>query len=552
MNENAGGRWAARALAVVVLGAACAGQPACAASRQDGGAAQFTMWMGIPGYSEDSSLQQLLREKLGFNFRIQWTQGDVMTAVNLKIASGGFEDVAGFWSDDLVRQALVRANAIQPVERFLAQPDRYPRLAGIPTDVRGYARSLDGQLWYVPSWFAQEMKDPWPGWAPDAFFVRTDTLAQLGMTTGDLATLAGLERYLRKVKASAVRDESGRPVIPMGFLKADNGNDDYRLLTAFGVSMAKGAGVEAVEKSGDSYVFDIDQPGYREGYAWMSRMYREGLIDPEVVTQKQELFREKAGRGAYAVMPTSMWNLNAKWEHLARPEHPPWYFEPIPDPRVPGVRRSGAMGVINPYPQWMIFISNRTQHLDEILRFLDWSLTPDPIRQQELNEGPLGINWFWVDKPLGEWDFTPAYAQIRNSSDPQVGAKLTPQLWMWGTYSNRWYPWFTNRVEGRLPAGFTKTRTFSQLISSFGMMRTIHSYDNVTATAGGLWERYALTLKAVREEYEARLIMARDEAEFRRVWEEYRGQLESRAHWTDLKAEWNRTYRVMLGQKGEY
>jgi putative aldouronate transport system substrate-binding protein len=251
-------------------------------------------------------------------------------------------------------------------------------------------------------------------------------------------------------------------------------------------------------------------------------------------------------------MPTSMWNFNGKWEHLAGPDRAPWYFEPIPDPRVAGVAKPGSMAVINPYPQWMVFISNRTVHLPAILDFLDWSLEADPIRQQELNEGPLGINWFWTDTPLGEWDFRPEYAMIRNSEDPAVGAKLTPQLWMWGTYSNRWYPWFTNKVEGRLPVGFTKTRTFSQMIAGFGMTRTIHAYDNVTSAAGGLWERLAPALKAVRQEFEAKLLMAKDDAEFEKTWETYRIQLEQRVRWTDLKAEWNQAYRALIAQKGDY
>ena len=512
----------------------------------------FVIWANTPGYAEEgTSLQKTLLEKYGFNFKMSFTQGDLMTALNLKLASGGFEDISVQYMNPVVRTAMTKANAVMDMTPYFSMPEKYPNLAKVPKSVLDYCRSSDGKIWFIPTWFAQEMDKPWAGWQSDAFFVNTDILAKVGATRADLSTIQGLETVMRKIKGANLKDDSGSSVIPMGFLKNNNTNipDDYRILAAFGVDVVT-QGVAPVKKSGNSFVFSLDDPGYKAGYAWISKMYRDGLIDPEVVTQKTELFKEKGGKGKYAIMPTSMWTFKWSWEPLDGPTAAAWYFEPLPNPKVAGVSAPGAIQLVNPYPAYSIYISKNTKHLEQILKFLDFCLAQEPTQQQVLNEGPEGINWKWTDKPLGEWDFVSDYGKLRNSGDNATVAKCTPQLWYLTTYSNKWYPWWTNAVDSNTHKGFAHTRQFTQVIGSFGNVRPVHTYDTVTAKVGGLWEKYGPTLKSIQDEYEAKLIMAKDDKAFEQVWSSYRTALEKRAHWTDLKAEWNTSYAEQAKIKG--
>lgn len=543
----------ARKLAAALVATAallCAAQGVFAQDSKD----QFIIWSKDPGYAEEgTTLQKIMKEKYGFDFKMNFTQGDKMTALNLKLAAGGFDDIAVQDLNPIVLTAMRKADAVMDMTPYFNMPDKYPNLAKVPKEVLDYCRSADGKIWYIPAWYAQEMDKPWTGWQSDAFFVNTNILSKVGAKKEDLSTIAGLESVLRKIKAAGLKDDTGAQVIPMGFLKNNNTTipDDYRVLAAFGVDVAT-QGLAPVKKVGSSFVFHLDDPGYKAGYQWMSKMYRDGLIDPEVVTQKLELFKQKGGNGKYAIMPTSMWNFTWSWEPLDGPTAAPWYFEPVKNPKAPNADRPGTLQIINPYPGTAVYVSKNTKHLEQILKFMDFCLKADPTQQQVLNEGPEGVNWHWTGAPLGEWDFNADYGKLRNSGDNATVAKLTPQLYYLTTYSSKWYPWWTNAVGPTSHKGSTHTRTYTELIGSFGNVRSVHNYDTVTAKAGGLWEKYGATLKSLQDEYEAKLIMASSDAAFDKVWASYRDALEKRAHWTDLKAEWNASYKEQSATKGNF
>lgn len=512
---------------------------------------QFSIWLGFEKMSpEVTKVQEIFKEKLGFDFKVQSIHGDLMTALNLKLNSGGFEDVAVIYKDDKVINAIVKSGTVQEVSQYLQMPDKYPHLANIPQKVIDYSKSSDGNLWYIPTWYAQEMDDPWPGWAASAWWYREDVLQKVGMTVDDLATLEGFEKYL--TEAAKLTDDSGKPLIPMGFCINEgnvlNGEENV-IISAFGLNIGS-----MVQEEDGKLVFHYDNPKLKDAFKWLNNMYRKGLLDVEVTTQKPERYREKIKAGRYAALAGSIWKaeLNNFWTQLDGPTSPVWYIKPTKVPTVPGVA-TAPIQYANPYPGACVFISKNTKNIDSILNFMNWALEPDPIRQQEINEGPVGVNWFWTGEPLGEWDFEPSYAAERNSGDQARVDACTPQLWMMSTYSKKWYPWWTNRISEDSPEGMKFTNKYtSEIANNFGLVRVIHSYDLVTPPAGGVIEKYKPTLDAVYIEYRARMIMAKSDAEFENEYNNFIKQIETRAHWSEIKEEWTREYQKYIAEHGEF
>ena len=62
------------------------------------GSTSFNLWLGWTATTNNDSLvQKYWREKEpGVDVKLETTQGDAMTALNLKINTGGFEDAAIF------------------------------------------------------------------------------------------------------------------------------------------------------------------------------------------------------------------------------------------------------------------------------------------------------------------------------------------------------------------------------------------------------------------------------------------------------------------------
>ena len=59
---------------------------------------------------------------------------------------------------------------------------------------------------------------------------------------------------------------------------------------------------------------------------------------------------------------------------------------------------------------------------------------------------------------------------------------------------------------------------------------------------------YRENLSAVVEEYQAKMLLAQSDDEFESIYKEFHEQLENRAHWSELKEEWEAAYKAQFGE----
>lgn len=519
---------------------------------QSAGPLSFNLWLGWSAtINNDSMVQKNWKEnEPGVAVELEATQGDAMTALNLKMNTSGFKDAAAFQRSETVKSAMMRSKKLLSVEQYFDMPDKYPGLASIPKQYLDLMKDKDGHIWSIPTWFDQNPDSPWPGWSSLAWMVRTDVLEKTGIAIGDLSTLDGIEKYLEA--AAKETDASGKGLLPMSFLMDPNDtsswNDENVILNAFGVSTSG----EGVEKKGEEFLFMYDDPQYKAAYQWMNKMYQKGLIDKEVVTDKKERYKEKNKSGRVALNVGSFFNIdNTLWETLSGPTEPGWFYQPIPFPKVDGVDQIGINQTVNPNPQYDVYISKDTKNLEAILKFLDYTLQPKPEQQHVINEGPVGVYWDWVDKSLGQWEYVNKdYETPRNSGDAAQKAKVTPELYMLSSYNNEWYPWWNYYQPDK--EGVGRTSKFTKEVGQMGAVRAAHTYDIVVAKQGGVWEKYKPETEILRKEYRAKLIMATSDEQFEANWSAFQNALEKRAHWTEMKAEWHESYQSMIDTHGEF
>lgn len=515
----------------------------------------ITIWAGMSSNCPEETMHQgTIRDLLGINYTVEWTQGDFLTTLNMKINSGELADICVFWNDTVAANALINSGLVQPVDAFVNDAEQYPNLASIPQETLDYIRSntKDGQLWYLPGNYAIEVDDPWPGWTVNTWWVRKDLLEEVGMTLDDVATLDGMEQFARAINGMTTAD--GMPIYPISY----SSEAGYGIImNAFGIDTGAGkSGMPAITIVDDEIVFYYDHPNLKNAYAWMNKMYREGLMDMEVTTQKNERLTEKMNSGVIGIYPGDAWapGLNNAWYAMQTAEDniAAANLEPVKIPTAEGVTENGKVNYVNPYNNAMVFISKDCENLDAVLTYLDWCNRQDPITQQEVNEGPVGVYWYWVDEPYGEWDFVPEYKAMRDSGDQALVDTCTTQMYYLSNYSREWYPWWTQQSTSQNPYATRLNECCQQIASSFNTTRAMHAYDAVPMLAGGMIERYSPTLDAVAEEYGARLIMAGSEDDFENIWQEFQDQLESRGHWSEIKAEWQTQYEAYIATTGEW
>ncbi|MDR0637183.1 MAG: extracellular solute-binding protein [Treponema sp.] len=509
---------------------------------------QFTVFLGQVVMSpDDTTMQKALREKTGIDFKVRGIQSDdVQTAVNLLLASGEqLADVLVLGRDTVIRSALIQSGKVMEVSSLFSS-STLKTIPNIPQKIKNYVIEPDGKSYVIPSRYAINPDDPFPGWTLSAFWIRKDLMQQAGVTEQDISTLAGFEAALRKFKA--LRNPAGNPMIPLSFIMGNNDQGSHQeniIVAMFGVDMAGSvSGMPGVMEIDGKRVFAFDNPDYLEAYKWMNRMYTEGLIDVEVATQNPERFQEKLESGQFAAYVghagQGTWDY---WKDMNGPEDNPakWYMNPFQSPTVPNKPKQ-AINYINPYPSYDIFINKDTKHLNAVVNWLEWALEPIYYRQHEAENGPEGTTWWFTDAARRLWQFEPEFEKDRSSGDAVRSARVSPQIWQVATYAKDWYPWFTQAASNLAPGNFLTPEYCNYIGQNIVNHRTINNMDLVQAPLDGVIANNLPTLNQVRDEYTAKMIMAKTQAECEATYQEFLRMLETRANWSGMKAEWEKLY----------
>lgn len=210
-----------------------------------------------------------------------------------------------------------------------------------------------------------------------------------------------------------------------------------------------------------------------------------------------------------------------------------------------GVER-GYTSYVDPNPKYMVFINNDTQKLNPALNFLNWVNEAEPIRQQEVNEGPKGVLWDFTD---GErWSFDKEYVIERNSGDQARVDACTPQLYQFAAYSNKWYPWFEQDLKDVTKGQELIQENCKYVGSELQNHRSIQDVDRVKLNSESIVSENLESLNAVVKEYTAKMIMAKSDQEFENAYSTFLAQLDMRADWEAMKEEWLAAYQEQFGE----
>ena len=513
---------------------------------------QFTIWCGWTSSApDDTMVQKITREQVGIDYKVEFIQdNDFMSTLNMKLSSNAqMADIIVVPYNIAAENALVTADRVMNLTDIYSS-DKLKNLPGLNDKLKEFMKDEEGNMWYVPGWYAAEYDDPWPGWTLDAWWVRMDLLKQVGAKKEDLKTIEGLEQVMRNM--AKLKDENGNTIIPLSFVQSDNAFQERIILATFGVDTSGGgSNMPAVMKEGDEFVFLYDNPKYKAAYQWMNPMYREGLIDMEVSTQSKERFIEKIESGQVGIFTTDLWitNLNETWRNYTDyGQSVTLNYEPVADPSVAGVEK-GHTSYVNPNPGYMLFINKDTKNLNAVLNFLEWVNEPDPYRGHELSEGPRGVFWDLVDEETGTWKYIDEeYDSIRNSGDVAQKATATPELWQLTPYSKEWYPWWNVYVDPQEKKMSDMVNTWCDYIGEeIGNHRVVTDADQVKAAADSSIAQNITSLNAVVNEYTAKMIMAESDEKFEQAYQEFLKQLNSRGKWDKMKEEWNTLYKEQYG-----
>lgn len=352
--------------------------------------------------------------------------GDPVQELGLMIASGTMPDVVCFYTDantrELAKQFADAGMIIETEEMLRNSPHL---MADLTEEAIDSFRADDGKLYVVPSFGinpdnteAQYTSEPNTTWIK-----RTDLFESLGLENPK--TPEDLYNILVTMKNN-VQTVDGSQFIPLQAM-------DY---TAYEIMVGGMFGIwthrTEINEEEKRFTQYQEFPEYVEFLKYMAKLYREGLVDPELfITESQvAVSRQMEGRvGVGITWPNDIDVLEA----AAKKVDPNARYNAFPIPKAEGVDVT-YYAQTSTLPLMITLISKDCEDPERVMEYLDWMCSTEGWMAQCYGAPGKGVGCWYEEN--GEYYYDQAARDAYQAADP--------------TYENQKLGGWTYFMAGRL------------------------------------------------------------------------------------------------------
>jgi len=329
-------------------------------------------WYTMPNWGEDVA-SKWIKENKKVNVKPISSGGNAAQKFNTMIVGNELPDV--IWLDrnaDLDR--LREADMLVPLDEYI---DKYPNIKEwVGESTLNILRAEDGHIYTIPNWYTTQPN------GNTGYVLNDKVYKELG--SPKLETTDDLYAYLKQVK------EKYPDVVP---LELGQGDGIEVLYSAFGEEHPNQfPGMRAVP-NGDKLTSIFADPVYKESMVYISKLYRERLIDQDTLTQTSDQVKEKVTTGRFAVYAGSSPTENASFAHTQlKAQDPDAGLSMIWPIHKEGLNKENITpGTWNQLGWNVSVITKAAKNPEAIFAFLDWMVGPEG--QRTIFWGPEGLYW---------------------------------------------------------------------------------------------------------------------------------------------------------------
>ena len=267
-------------------------------------------FMTSPVYGNENLQHEWLKENLKLDIQGAFSTGDSpANKLSLMVASNEMPDVV--FADASYRtilQEFVNSGMVAAANDYFDVMPNFLKYRN--EDIIDYwSDADDGRLYMLPGFvLPPEYAGELGIGDPTVMGIRQDVLDATGMEMPE--TIDQFYELLKKSK-EVFADKGGvyEGFVPFGMMYAEEfdntngmGSNANMLAYSFGLP---GGGLVIDEENG--YVLDafMTEP-WQEAHRFLAKLFREGLLDPEMITGDTNTLREKGKQGKYGVLFTSI------------------------------------------------------------------------------------------------------------------------------------------------------------------------------------------------------------------------------------------------------
>jgi putative aldouronate transport system substrate-binding protein len=475
--------------------------------------------------------------------------GDLSQQINLKLVAGGFPDAIILPSDSLIWSHLISEKKLLSLDDYFNNPEEYPNLAKIDKRIIDYWRASDGHIYFVPSAYEPVIDEPsaWQGNA-QGLWVQNTLLEKAGMTSEDLRTVAGFEKYLNAIKG--MKDEKGRNIIPLSL----GGENFYGLeivMSMFGVRSLDNGFNEQVD---GTVIPDYELPGFKQAFQWLNHLYLNGLLDPETAFQKKDLFKEKVNNLRFGAMLFGGWdnpnvttlkNKNIPeaitYNELEKQGFPEGWFYPTSLPTNPGVKLAQYANY-NPFGTNGTGISANVKDPDRLMKGIDWMQTDEAFILMEYGTEEMGAYKLEDGAAVENYDVFRG-PKFWGGDNGGMASVTEYGFWWWKNLGSVGSS-HIKTMESPWPAYNAMLYEAEEINHEQGTFGLTPKATRIKPTIGGAVEKYSPVQSDIRLKYYAKMLLAKNDKDFETIYNQFLNEMKVRGHDEETIAEFKKEYEA--------
>lgn len=386
-------------------------------------------WYTMPAWGDDAA-SKWIKDNKKVEIKAVSSGGAASQKLNTMIASGDLPDV--IWMDrgsDV--EKLRAAGMLVPLDDYI---NKYPNLKKWLGDAGlNMLRASDGKIYGFPNWYTNQPN------GNAGYVVNKKIYKDLG--SPKLETTDDLYNYLKDVK------EKYPNVVPFEPTLAKDGQGLDVLYTAFAENHSNVFVGNRAVPNGEKLNSIFTDPVFRDSMQYISKLFREKLLDQDSMTHTLDQVTEKVMKGNVAVLASSSpTELGLKGNaELSAKDPDAGYFMVWPI-RKDGLDKNKIFpGTYNQLGWNISVITKAAKDPEAIFAYLDWLTGPEG--QRVVFWGPPGLYWDGVQDD----GITPKFTDKYTTDDAGLTKLQTTTINLMWNGNTVYVDTSKSKFEGTLP-----------------------------------------------------------------------------------------------------
>lgn len=315
--------------------------------------------------------------KTGVTLDYNQASGDAKEKLNLMLASNSYPDMILIGRSTGMIDKFISAKALIPLDDLI---EKYgPNIKKQYGEYLNRAKSEDGHIYGLPNWYDI---DPEPVLA---FMIRKDYLSEVApaeVVNGDRPiTQSEFLEYMNAFKEKHPTID-GKKSVPMTMWSENWGS---------AIGAFKGMfGIKTYAEEDGKLQLDFRDKNYKSMISYINTINRQGLLDVEWATNKEQLWKQKLTAGTVFATPEAYWN-TAEATNILSESNPDAVYLPykvVADGVDPGATTYSSR---NPMGWDIVGICSSNKHPERTIKLIDFLASDEG--QKLIMSGVEGVNY---------------------------------------------------------------------------------------------------------------------------------------------------------------